>query len=294
MNDRGKAVQGMVVKAYGGYFYVQEGDRVWECASRGRFRYEKQEVLVGDRVELLARSKNAGVIVKVLPRYSRLTRPPVANVDQTVLVMSLCQPEPNAGLLDRLLIAADINQIDPVICFNKLDICAREDMLLPARYRDLYPVVLASAVTGAGLDLLRQHMQGRLSVFAGPSGVGKSTILNALIPDLQLKTGDISQKLKRGRHTTRHVELIVLPDGGLVADTPGFSSLDLPEMKPGELAGFFPEMDQFQGLCRFNGCLHDQEPDCVVKEAVANGAIEPSRYRQYIDFLNELKGRRRY
>jgi len=284
----------MVIKAYGGYFYVRDGARLWECASRGRFRYDKQEVLVGDRVELMPRSKNTGVIMKVLPRYSRLTRPQVTNVDQAVIVFALRQPEPNAGLLDRLLITVAINQIDPLICFNKLDLSQGDDLQLPARYRDLYPVVLASTVTGAGLDLLRQYLQGKLSVLAGPSGVGKSTLLNALAPDLRLKTGDISQKLKRGRHTTRHAELIVLPDGGLVVDTPGFSSLDLPDLKAEELAEFFPEMDQYHGKCRFNGCLHDQEPECAVKEALDAGAINPSRYRQYIEFLSELRDRRRY
>ena len=294
MNNREKTVQGTVVKAYGGYFYVRSATRLWACASRGRFRYEKQEVLVGDQVEMLPRSKDAGLIVKVLPRYSRLTRPPVTNVDQVVLVFSLRQPDPNSGLLDRMLIAADINRIDPLICFNKLDLSRDDDLQLPARYQDLYPVVLASTVTGVGLDLLRQYLQGKLTVLAGPSGVGKSTILNALMPDLRLKTGDISHKLKRGRHTTRHVELIALSDGGLVADTPGFSSLDLPDMKTEELAAYFPEMEQYQGQCRFNGCLHDQEPGCAIKEALPDGVIEPSRYQQYIEFLHELKGRRRY
>jgi len=287
-------VQGIVVKAYSGFYYVHDGRSEWECSLRGRFRHEKQQVLTGDRVELATRHDRAGVIVKVLPRRSVLLRPPVANVDQAVIIFSVQQPEPNPVLLDRLLITVSMNRVEPLICFNKIDLAADGGVELVARYQAVYRVVSTSAVTGAGLDRLRELLRGKVSVFAGPSGVGKSTILNAILPGLKLKTGEVSEKLKRGRHTTRHVELIALPEGGLVADTPGFSNLELPDIKPADLARYFPEMENYLGKCYFTGCLHDREPGCAVKEAVESGKLEESRYRQYLEFLQELKSRRRY
>ncbi|MCG9968462.1 ribosome small subunit-dependent GTPase A [Pelotomaculum terephthalicicum JT] len=287
-------VQGIVLKAYSGHYFVHDGGCAWECSLRGRFRYEKQQVLVGDRVELAPKADRAGVIVKVLSRRSALLRPPVANVDQAIIIFSVREPEPNPGLLDRFLITAVMNQIEPVICFNKIDLIENGEVALVSRYQGVYTVALTSAVTGTGLDSLREKLRGKISVFAGPSGVGKSTILNAIVPELKLKTGRVSEKLKRGKHTTRHVELISLPEGGLVADTPGFSSLDLPDIKLEELAGYFPEMEEYSGDCYFSGCLHDREPGCAVKKAVEQGGIEESRYRQYVEFLQELRGRRRY
>ncbi|MDF9408150.1 MAG: putative ribosome biogenesis GTPase RsgA [Pelotomaculum sp. PtaB.Bin013] len=294
MNSGQNLVQGIVRKAYSGYYYVYDGHCEWECSLRGRFRYEKQQVLVGDRVELAPTQDRVGVIVKILPRRSALFRPPIANVDQAIIIFSVRQPEPNPGLLDRFLITAIMNQIDPLICFNKIDLIKDYEFDLVSRYQGIYPVVVTSAVTGAGLDRLRGKLRGKVSVFAGPSGVGKSTILNAIMPELTLKTGAISEKLKRGKHTTRHVELIPLPEDGLVADTPGFSNLDLPDIKLEELARYFPEMEEYSGNCHFGGCLHDKEPGCAVKEAVELGGIEESRYRQYVEFLQELRGRRRY
>jgi len=294
LNSGENLVQGIVLKAYSGYYYVHDGRNEWECSLRGRFRYEKQQVLVGDLVKLAPRHDHAGVIVNVLPRRSVLLRPPVANVDQAVIIFSVRDPEPNPGLLDRFLITAAINQVEPLICFNKIDLTKNNKVDLVSRYQSIYTVVLTSAVTGIGLDRLREVLQGKVSVFAGPSGVGKSTILNAILPGLKLKTGVISEKLKRGKHTTRHVELISLPEGGLVADTPGFSNLDLPDIKLEELSHYFPEMEEYSGNCYFGGCLHDREPGCAVKEAVESGKIERSRYCQYIEFLHELRGRRRY
>ncbi|OPY57186.1 MAG: putative ribosome biogenesis GTPase RsgA [Pelotomaculum sp. PtaU1.Bin035] len=285
---------GVVVKAYGGYYYVRGCCEEWECSLRGRFRHVKQQVLVGDRVEFVPRHGQAGVIEKVLPRSSVLRRPPVANVEQAVIIFSVQNPEPNSGLLDRILIYTAMNKISPLICFNKVDLLEGGRVELFSRYRTVYPVILTSTVTGEGLDKLQEMLRDKISVFAGPSGVGKSTILNAILPGLGLKTGEISEKLKRGKHTTRHVELIPLPEGGLAADTPGFSSLDLPDLKPEDLAGYFPEMESYNEKCYFNGCFHDREPGCAVKEAVESGKIEGSRYRQYLEFLNELKGRRRY
>jgi len=287
-------VRGIVMKAYSGYYYVHDGRSEWECSLRGRFRYEKQQVLVGDRVELVPRHGRAGVISNILPRRSVLLRPPVANVDQAVIIFSVRDPEPNPGLLDRFLITVAMNRIEPLICFNKIDLMKDNRFELISHYQNVYPVVLTSAVTGKGLDRLREALRGKVSVFAGPSGVGKSTVLNAILPGLRLKTGVISEKLKRGRHTTRHVELISLPEGGLVADTPGFSSLVLPDLRLEDLAGYFPEMEEYSRNCYYGGCLHDKEPGCAVKEAVESGKIEKSRYRQYIEFLLELRNRRRY
>jgi ribosome biogenesis GTPase len=291
-NDR--PVEGIVVKAYGGFYYVLSGGKEWECSLRGRFRHEKQQVLVGDRVVLSPRHGQTGVIEQVLPRTTVLVRPPVANIDQALMVFALREPDPHPGLIDRFLISASVNRINPVLCFNKSDLDGDTIHEFLARYGQSYSVLVTSARTGEGLEELRQVLQGKVSVFAGPSGVGKSTLLNALIPGLKLKTGVISDKTKRGKHTTRHVELITLPDGGLVVDTPGFSSLDLPDIKHEELAGYFPEMSRLQGECYFTGCLHDREPGCAIKEAVESGLIQKSRYQQYLEFLNDLKERRRY
>jgi len=294
LNNNSGIVEGIVIKAFGGFYYVIDGGKEWECSLRGHFRHEKQQVLVGDRVELTPRHGRAGVVEKVLPRSTVLVRPPVANVDQAVMVFALREPDPNPGLVDRFLIAASVNRIEPILCFNKSDLDVDTQLEFIARYGQSFRVLVTSAKTGEGLDQLREALRDRVSVFAGPSGVGKSTMLNALIPGLKLKTGTISDKTKRGKHTTRHVELITLPAGGLVVDTPGFSSLDLPDMKQVDLAGHFPEMAELQGECYFTGCLHDQEPDCAVKKAVESGVIQKSRHLQYLEFLGDLKGRKRF
>lgn len=283
-----------MVKAYSGHYYVYDGSCAWECSLRGRFRYEKQQVLVGDRVELAPGNGRTGVIVRVLSRRSVLFRPPVANVDQAVIIFAARDPAPNPVLLDRFLIMAAMYQIEPLICLNKTDLLQGSKVDFISSYKNNYQVFLTSAVNGMGLDRLREALTGKVSVLAGPSGVGKSTLLNALLPGLKLKTGTISDKLKRGKHTTRHVELIALPEGGLVADTPGFSSLDLPDIRLEDLGRFFPEMAGYDRQCYFSGCLHDKEPDCAVKKAVGSGKIEISRYERYLEFLHELRGRRRY
>ncbi len=294
MDSLDNLVEGLVVKAYGGFYYIHDGETEWECSLRGRLRHEKQQVLVGDRVEVKPGSEHKGVVEKVLPRRSSLKRPAVANVDQAVIVFSLREPDPTPGLLERFLISARLNQIDPLICFNKVDLTNEVQVELVSRYQQTYPVVVTSARTGEGLERLRQLLAGKVSVFAGPSGVGKSSILNTLIPGLRLRTGEVSAKLKGGRHTTRHVQLISLPEGGFVADTPGFTSLDLPDIKPEKLAEFFPEISGYDQGCYFAGCLHFKEPGCSIREAVEAGEIGEARYRQYREFLEELMDRRRY
>jgi len=287
-------VEGIVVKAYGGFFYVHDGLSTWECKLRGRLRYLRQQVMVGDRVLMAPGQGRGGIVQEVLPRCSALIRPAVANVDQAVIVFSLRNPEPNPGLLERFLIAAALNGIKPVICFNKVDLMDKDQIELLSRYRGNYNVVVTSAKTGEGLTSLRETLSGKISVFAGPSGVGKSTLLNSIIPGLKQKTGEVSAKLKSGKHTTRHIELIPLIDGGFVADTPGFSSMDLPDIRPEDLAGLFPGIGDYQTSCYFTGCLHYKEPGCSIKEAVEEGNISKDRYRQYLEFLEQLMNRRRY
>ncbi|KLU61031.1 putative ribosome biogenesis GTPase RsgA [Peptococcaceae bacterium CEB3] len=289
-------IEGVLLKGYGGFYYVRAEDRVWECSLRGRFRVRDQDFFPGDRVAILPGRKGA-TIEKVEPRRNVLVRPSVANVDQALLVFAMTSPRPDLNLLDRLLIQVSGAGIKPFLILTKFDLWtpAREEEAVWQGYERLgYLLARISNKTGEGLEKVRPVLRGRISVLAGPSGAGKSSLTNLLVPGMELKTGDVSRKLKRGRHTTRHVELFEC-EGGLVADTPGFSSLDLPAMKREELVDFFPEMDPYRGLCRFKSCLHDQEPECAVKRAVARGEILPQRYEHYRQFLQEvIAAERRY
>ena len=317
-------IEGVLLKGYSGFYYVYAEDRVWECSLRGRFRIKGQDFLPGDRVRILPEGNAKASIEAVEPRQNSLTRPPVANIDQALLVFALTSPKPDLNLLDRLLIQVSDSGIVPIIVFTKLDKYLERNLGLPdteisdapaalevaeasrapealvasspaAVYRKIgYTVFEVSNKTGAGIAELREHLTGKLSVLAGPSGAGKSSLFNALSGGKHLKTGEISQKSQRGRHTTRHVELMVCA-GGLVADTPGFSSLYLPKMKREELAYCFPEFEAFRGRCRFSSCLHDKEPDCAIKAAQENGEISALRYEHYKVFLQEvIAAERRY
>jgi len=296
-------LKGVVIKAYGGYYYVHDGTKIWECRLRGRFRIINKKVLVGDRVLINPLDEKSGVVEKLLPRRNELIRPPVANVDMAVIVLAVKEPAPDLHLLDRILILVEDSGVKPVICCNKIDLlrdktgpelAADQIYELPAldwlkAYRDIgYNTVAVSAKTGADISSLKFLITGHISVMAGPSGVGKSSILNAIQPGLSLKTGQISKKLKRGRHITRHVELLPFEDGGLVADTPGFSSSYLPKMRREELQEYFPEIIKLRQGCRFKACLHFKEPDCAVQRAAGSGKIAPFRYRHYLEFLEEI------
>ncbi|NQS75346.1 MAG: ribosome small subunit-dependent GTPase A [Peptococcaceae bacterium] len=294
MNNQDNLIEGIVVKAYGGFFYIHDGRDVRECTLRGRLRHRKQQVLVGDRVLMAPINDRSCVVEDVLPRHSILTRPEVANVDQAVIIFSLREPEPNPGLLERFIIMAALNKVVPIICFNKVDLAAGCQAEFVSGYRENYNVVVTSAKTGQGLSELRATLNNKISVFAGPSGVGKSSILNSLIPGLKQKTGVVSARLGTGRHTTRHIELIPMEEGGFVADTPGFSNLDLPNIKPEELAGLFPGISNYQTSCYFSGCLHYKEPGCSIKKAVEQGEISEACYRQYLESLGQLIDRRKY
>lgn len=286
-------VEGIITKAYGGFYFVRSGEDLWQCTLRGVFRHRGVDVMVGDRVAVNAGERYRGVVEKVYPRINALIRPPVANVDRAVMVFALKEPEPSLALLDRFLIHAGYEGISPLICFNKVDLGENSGDITGCYEEAGYPVIRTSARDGTGVEKLREILKEGISVFAGPSGVGKSSLLNAVQPGLSLKTGDIGLKIKRGRHTTRHVELLPLEGGGLVADTPGFSSLFLQDIKKEELFHYFPEMEKCADGCRFRGCLHGSEPDCAVKEAVSRNEIDRGRYGRYLEILDEIIQRER-
>ncbi|BBW96732.1 ribosome small subunit-dependent GTPase A [Geobacillus sp. FSL W8-0032] len=288
--------EGQIMKALSGFYYVLSEGRVFQCRGRGVFRKQKVTPLVGDRVIFQATSETEGYILEIAERQNELVRPPIANVEQAILVFSAVQPDFSAKLLDRFLVLVESKNITPIIVISKTDLLDGETKETIARYvRDYrcigYEVIETSAVTKGGLDELAARLRGRVSVVAGQSGVGKSSLLNALRPDLRLKTGDISSHLGRGRHTTRHVELLEVA-GGLVADTPGFSALEFDHLTLDELPHYFPEFRVYGADCKFRGCLHVAEPKCAVREAAAAGDIAPYRYDHYLSFISEMKERK--
>ena len=275
--------EGVIYKALSGFYYVRaEGGSV-ECRARGRFRRDGESPLVGDRVEYSLDPQGKGRVDRILPRKNAFVRPAVANIDLLVAVASEVEPVTDPFLIDRVTAIAEHNGCEVCICVNKCDAFDSH------RLRDIYAatpytVIETSAVTGEGLDALAECLRGRLCAFSGNSGVGKSSIMNALEPSLGLKTGEVSEKLGRGRHTTRHVEIFPVA-GGWCADTPGFASFDVEEMPPipkDELAGTFPEFGPYFGRCRFDDCAHIKEPGCAVREAVEAGEISRSRYASYL------------
>ncbi|BCV20978.1 ribosome small subunit-dependent GTPase A [Moorella sp. Hama-1] len=282
-------MEGTLVRRYGGFYYVESDGQVWTCRLRGRFRLQDAAFLPGDRVIIKPVGPGEGVIEDLLPRRTCLERPAVANVEQAIIVFALGEPPPDLELLDRLLFLSGVKDLETAIIWNKADIIKKEFQDLPGIYRQIgYRSLVTSARTGEGIDELKAFLAGRLSTFAGPSGVGKSSLLNAIQPGLNLRTGEVSSKSRRGRHTTRQAELIRIPEGGWVADTPGFSRLDLPSLTREEVAGYFPEMLPLQGQCRFTSCLHRREPGCAVKAALDAGRILPHRYEHYLAFLAEV------
>jgi len=275
---------------HGGFVFVRTGDgRIVRSTARGRLKHRSLDLLVGDRVRIAFSPAGAAVVEEVLARRTQLLRPPMANADLAVLVQAVCEPAPSLVFLDRLLIQAQAAGLSVVIVWNKADLDPGRAAGLAAIYRAAgFDTWTASAVTGEGIAELVRVMTGRLSVFAGPSGVGKTSLLNAVIEGAELTTQAVSARNRRGRHTTRLTQLLPLKGGGLVADTPGFTSLRLPSMKTEELRNYYPEFVPLAGLCCFRGCRHDREPSCAVKEAVAAGRIDPGRYERYRQFLAEL------
>ncbi|MFC1284863.1 ribosome small subunit-dependent GTPase A [Bacillus paralicheniformis] len=289
--------EGKIIKALSGFYYVLDGDQIIQCRGRGVFRKNKVTPLVGDDVVYQAENDKEGYILEIKDRFNELVRPPISNVDQAVLVFSAKEPTFSTSLLDRFLVLVEAGDIRPIICITKMDLV--DDEALKERiqqyaedYRNIgYSVYLTSMKNGSGIDDIVSHFQDKITVFAGQSGVGKSSLLNAISPDLELKTAGISAHLGRGKHTTRHVELIDI-NGGLVADTPGFSSLEFAGIEAEDLGSAFLEIGEKSAECKFRGCLHMKEPNCAVKRAVENGEITQYRYDHYVEFLTEIKDRK--
>lgn len=285
-------MRGKIIKGVGGFYEVLSEGSVYTCRARGRFRREGTTPYVGDEVEFSpGAGEELGFVGRILPRRNALKRPPIANVDTLVLVTSAADPEPDLLLLDKLLVAASGIGLELILAVNKCDLAGPAAIDLIARqYAGAVSRVLAmSAASGLGREELLECLKGNCSCLAGQSGVGKSSILNCLFPGRDLETGGVSEKIGRGRHTTRHVELLLTPGGGTVADTPGFSLMEVEEMEPSELPLRYPEFAEYRGQCRFSGCLHDAEPGCAVKQAAADGRIPPERLTRYREILRETK-----
>ncbi|WP_300799878.1 ribosome small subunit-dependent GTPase A [uncultured Acetatifactor sp.] len=290
-------MRGRIIKGIAGFYYVHCGDRIYECKAKGVFRKDNRKPLVGDWVEMdvLDEGEALGNISALLPRDSELIRPAVANVDQALVIFAIAKPRPNFNLLDRFLVMMGQQGIRSIVCFNKLDM---DQEGLGREYRELYGgcgyrTLTVSARLGCGIEELKEMLAGHTTAVAGPSGVGKSSIINCLQSGTVMETGEISAKIERGKHTTRHSELIAIGEGSYILDTPGFSSLGLFDLEKERLAGFYPEFAAHERYCRFGGCAHIGEKDCGVKSAVEEGAVSRMRYENYRLLYEELKGMER-
>jgi len=285
-------LDGVILKGIGGFYYIDTENGVYECRARGIFRKEGIRPTVGDavRISVLDEENKKGSLDEILPRRNELIRPRVANVDQAVIVFAAKSPNMNLDLLDRFLLLAEEQELDIVIVINKIDKDKKEKYLEAAEmYRRAgYPVICTSAEKGIAIDELRGALENKISVFAGPSGVGKSSLINAAFPGLELGTGEISEKIQRGKHTTRHAELIQITDRSYIVDSPGFTSLFLTHIPSEKLQYHFREFEDFNHKCYYNGCIHINEPDCAVKAQIGE-TIDQMRYDRYVMIYNELK-----
>ncbi|PHU39671.1 ribosome small subunit-dependent GTPase A [Pseudobutyrivibrio ruminis] len=286
-------MQGKIIKGIAGFYYVYVVDSgVYECKAKGAFRKDKIKPLVGDDVEIdiISEEEKTGNVISIGPRKSELIRPAVANVDQALLIFATKNPEPNLNLLDRFLCMMEEQDVPVVICFNKDDLVDDDfqKQIRDTYERAGYKVIFTSAKNEEGIDKIKEVLKGKTSTVAGPSGVGKSSIVNLLTEGHSMETGEVSTKIGRGKHTTRHSELLYLGDDTYIMDTPGFSSLFVPKCDPVELYALFPEFIEPEQHCRFGGCVHYKEPGCGVKEAVEKGEIAASRYENYLQIYSEM------
>lgn len=289
-------MRGKIIKGIAGFYYVHAEGRTYECKAKGGFRNKNVKPLVGDNVDIdiVDEEKLLGNIVEILPRSSEMIRPAVANVDQALIVFAISSPEPNLRLLDSFLVMMDGYELPTIICFNKTDESVQSEM---DRLAEIYSgsgsrVMFTSTVTGEGIDELKELLKHHTTALAGPSGVGKSSILNTLVEGVRMETGSISEKIGRGRHTTRHSEVFVLDEDSYILDTPGFTSLSIMVDDKDKLRLYIPEFEPYEGFCRFSGCVHVSEPHCAVKKAVEEGKINAVRYDSYVAMYNELNKKR--
>jgi ribosome biogenesis GTPase len=294
-----KHMQGKIIKGIAGFYYVHVVESgIYECKAKGVFRKEKIKPLVGDdvKIEVLDETEKEGNIIEVHPRKNELIRPAVANIDQALVVFAVTEPEPHFNLLDRFLVMMESKNINVILCFNKKDIATLPEL---ARLQEIYracgyQVIFTSALEQENIVTVNEVLDGKTTVIAGPSGVGKSSLINLLQSEIQMETGTISKKISRGKHTTRHSELITIDEKTYIMDTPGFSSLYVNDFDKSELKYHFREFIGYEGKCRFNSCDHIHEPGCAVKEAVDAGDIHQVRYADYLEMYKELQGKKRY
>lgn len=294
----GQQIQGKIIKGIAGFYYVYTKIGLVECKAKGIFRKDGMKPLVGDDVclEVLKEGTLTGSITAILERRNMLIRPACANIDQALVIFAITKPDPNYNLLDRFLIMMEKQELPSVICFNKSDLAGpgEQEELRRAYGGCGSKVLFVSADRQEGIEEIKSCLAGRTTAVAGPSGVGKSTIINTIYPEAHMETGEISRKIDRGRHTTRHSELFALGEDTFLMDTPGFTSLNVEGIEKEELSGYYPEFAPYEVACRFGGCAHISEPDCGVKQALAEGKISRIRYENYKLLYEELKSRRKY
>lgn len=288
-------MKGIIVKGIAGFYYVKVENNIYQCKARGIFKKDGTIPYVGDEVIIELIDDGDAMINKICTRKNVFTRPPIANVDCFVIVTAAARPEPNLDIIDRFLVMAEKNHTDIIVCINKIDLVSEEKLRdLEEIYQGIYPVVCVSGNTGEGIEKLANLLKDKKSALAGPSGSGKSTLLNKLQLGLSVETGDISQKTKRGKHTTRHVEIFQMDFGGMLFDTPGFTSFDILEAEEDELQFLYPEIAPLVGSCRYDNCRHIREPECCVRAAVEAGKIHSSRYHSYVNQYKEIHEKKKY